>query len=111
LRLIDKATGTEFRITNLHLNHINQGAREKQIEVVLTDAAQYQPDMIQILKGDFNVSGINTVYNSVLSYGWIDTYTAVHGNGEPGFTAHAFKGLNVDKKDEKRLISFLQKVP
>lgn len=107
VRLKDKRTGKEFRVVNLHLDHKSQPAREKQVKVVLDEAAQYQPDFHQILTGDFNAGANNPVYSLVKSAGWKDTYTEVHGNAEPGYTVHQFQGENYEKKDKGKKIDFI----
>jgi endonuclease/exonuclease/phosphatase family metal-dependent hydrolase len=96
-----------LRVVNLHLDHVSQPAREKQIKVVLDDAAQYQPELRQILTGDFNASAANQVYKMVKERGWKDTYTDIHGDAEPGFTVHEFQGENYTKKDKGRKIDFI----
>src|SRR5690606_17269631 len=88
VRLRDIETKREFRVLNLHLDHLSQEAREKQIGVVLEESQQYQADFPQVLAGDFNAGMANPVYRLVQARGWIDSYTALHGNGEPGYTVH-----------------------
>ncbi|MDF3077714.1 MAG: Endonuclease/exonuclease/phosphatase [Sphingobacteriaceae bacterium] len=107
IRIRDKKSGRQIRVSNLHLDHVNQTAREKQIKLVLDDAAQYQPDLPQILTGDFNASATNTVYKMVKAAGWKDTYTDAHGEAEPGFTVHEFQGENYTKKDKGKKIDFI----
>jgi endonuclease/exonuclease/phosphatase family metal-dependent hydrolase len=107
IRIKDKKSGRQIRVSNLHLDHVNQTAREKQIKLVLDDAAQYQPDLHQILTGDLNASAANTVYKMVKAAGWKDTYTDVHGDAEPGFTVHEFQGENYTKKDKGKKIDFI----
>lgn len=107
VRLKDKKSGKQFRVVNLHLDHLSQPAREKQMKVVLGEAAQYQPGFQQILTGDFNASADNPVYSLVKSAGWNDTYTSIHGDAEPGFTVHQFKGEKYEKKDKGKKIDFI----
>lgn len=107
VRLKDKRSGKEFRVVNLHLDHKSQPAREMQIKTALDEAAQYPSDFLQILTGDFNASAANQVYSIVKSAGWKDTYTAIHGEAEPGYTVHGFKGENYEKKDKGKKIDFI----
>ena len=101
LRLEDKKTGTEFRVVNTHLDHITQAAREKQIEAILKECAQYPADFIQILTGDFNAGVANAVGEMLKKDGWQDSYAAIHGDIDPGFTAHGFKGESFGKAGRK----------
>lgn len=107
VRLLDKFTGKEFRVINLHLDHINKEAKRKQIEVVLEESAQYPSDFPQILVGDFNASEETPVIESVFKHGWKDSYTAIHGDEDPGHTVHLFKGDQYEKKDISKKIDFI----
>lgn len=107
VRLLDKSTGKECRIINLHLDHVNKEAKRKQIEVVLEESAQYPPDFPQILVGDFNASAETPVVQSVFKYGWKDSYIEINGDGEPGYTVHLFKGDKYEKKDIGKKIDFI----
>lgn len=107
VRLKDKKSGKQFRVVNTHLDHKSQPAREMQVKMIVDEAAQYQPEFHQILTGDFNAGSANKVYEIVKTGGWNDTYTSVHGNAEPGFTGHGFKGENYPKKDTGRKIDFI----
>lgn len=103
VRLRDKETGKDFRVINLHLDHKSQPAKEEQTKLVLAEAKQYPADYPQILTGDFNAHAQNPVYSSITSSGWADTYTAIHGDAEPGYTVHQFKGANYEKKNGKKI--------
>ncbi|HVF97397.1 MAG TPA: endonuclease/exonuclease/phosphatase family protein [Flavisolibacter sp.] len=92
LRLKEKKTGREFRIINTHLDHEAQLAREKQIETIIAEAAQYATHFPQVFAGDFNSRSTNPVVAMLKKAGWQDTYAALHGDADPGYTAHAFKG-------------------
>ena len=74
VRLLDKKTSKEIRLINLHLDHVSNEAKEKQMDVVLREAAQYQEDFVQILTGDFNVGMDSKVYENVLGAGWEDCF-------------------------------------
>jgi endonuclease/exonuclease/phosphatase family metal-dependent hydrolase len=92
LRLKDKKTGTEFRAINTHLDHISNEARGKQTEAILKEAEQYLPDFPQIFAGDFNSRAGSNVMSLIKAAGWKDTYSAIHGDEDTGYTAHDFKG-------------------
>lgn len=107
VRLKDKRSGRDFRVVNLHLDHKSQEAREQQIALVLQEANQYRAEYPQILCGDFNASAANRVYELVKAGAWNDTYTALHGTAEPGYTVHGFQGENYVKKDTGKKIDFI----
>ena len=107
LRLKDKQSSTSFRVLSLHLDHVSQEAREKQIDMVIAEADQYPSDFKQILAGDFNASKANEVIAKLKGKGWIDSYAALFGEEEPGHTVHAFQGENDPKKDARKKIDFV----
>lgn len=107
IRLRDKQSNKDFRVINLHLDHKEQKAREEQIALVLKEAKQYQTSYPQILTGDFNCDMQNKVYSLVKAANWVDTYTEIHGNQEPGYTVHEFEGERYSKKDAKKKIDFI----
>ncbi len=107
VRLKDKKTGKEFRVVNLHLDHIAESARQQQIALVLKEADQYQKDFPQLLAGDFNAKPSSEVVRKVLSADWKDAHAELHGNIESEFTVHEFKGLDYPKAKEKGKIDFV----
>ncbi|MEC3878404.1 endonuclease/exonuclease/phosphatase family protein [Parapedobacter sp. 10938] len=107
VRLKERETNKEFRVINLHLDHKSQEAREEQVKLVLAEAAQYTADFPQLLTGDFNASMANQVYRLVLEQGWRDSYTHIHGDTEPGYTVHLFKGDRYEKKAKGKKIDFI----
>lgn len=92
VRLLDKKEKKQFRIVNTHLDHLSQPAREKQTALILEETAQYDKSFPQILTGDFNEDATNAVITMIKKSGWLDSYTKVNGDNEPGFTGHGFKG-------------------
>jgi len=92
VRLRDRAARREFRVLNTHLDHVSQPARERQTRLIVEESAAYAADFPQFLAGDFNEDATNPVYGIIGEGGWRDTYVAVHGDAETGFTAHAFRG-------------------
>lgn len=107
LRLKDKRSGKEFRIMAVHLDHKDQEARNKQGELLVRESNQYLPDFPQILVGDFNVTAQNPVYGIITSGGWKDTYTAIHGDKDPGATFHNFEGTGYAKAKTNGKIDFI----
>lgn len=105
LRLVETASGKEFRVVNTHLDHRGQVARENQARIICEDAEAYPEDYPQILTGDLNCDKDNAAIQLLKKRGWVDTYGSVHGTEAPGFTFHAFKGpafaeqSRVDKMD------------
>jgi len=92
VELKDRISGKQFRLWNAHLDHIGQQAREKGAAMIV-QASDALPDVLpQIWTMDANASEDNNAIKSVKTSGWIDTYAAVHGAEDPGFTFHAFKG-------------------
>ncbi len=107
VRLYDKFSKKDFRVLNLHLDHKSQEAKEQQIKLALEECGQYQNEFPQILTGDFNASMVNVVCEHIKNSGWKDSYTALHGEAEPGHTVHLFKGDQYEKKDKGRKIDFI----
>lgn len=92
VRLKERATGREFRVLTTHLDHKSQPARERQIQMIVDEAALYADTFPQLLAGDLNARIDNPVVAAIRRGGWKDTYEEVHGPGDPGFTTHRFMG-------------------
>ena len=92
VRLVDRASGRELRVMNTHLDHVGQVARENQARIICEDAASYPDDYPQVLTGDLNCDAHNAAIGVLKDAGWTDTYGAVHGTEDPGFTYHGFEG-------------------
>lgn len=92
VRLRHEQSGREFRIVNTHLDHVSQLARENQARVIGEDAAAYPPEYLQLLTGDMNCDAGNQAIRIFTEGGWRDSYEAIHGSADPGFTYHGFKG-------------------
>ncbi|EOZ95333.1 endonuclease/exonuclease/phosphatase family protein [Indibacter alkaliphilus LW1] len=107
VRLKDRHNGLEFRVVNLHLDHVAQTAKEKQISLVMEESKQYPKSFPQILIGDFNASMENQVIKIVKNSGWVDSYASVHGEKEAGMTVHSFLGDNFEGKANRKKIDFI----
>lgn len=107
VRLYDRYSKKEFRLVNLHLDHVNAEAKLKQIAVVLDESAQYADGFVQVMTGDFNVGPDSQVHQNVLSAGWKDTFIELHGAKDFGGTTHGFKGEQYEKKDRAKKIDFI----
>ena len=92
-RLRDRDNGAEFIAWNTHFDHIGQRAREEQARMTVEAAAAFDPIGIpQVLTGDMNAKAANRSIEILKEGGWHDTYAALHGPQDPGFTFHGFQG-------------------
>jgi endonuclease/exonuclease/phosphatase family metal-dependent hydrolase len=107
VRIRDKKTGKEFRVVNLHLDHVSAEAKIQQAKMVVDESAQYQPGYTQILTGDFNSRFDSNVFTSVRDGGWNESYEAIHGKKEAGHTGHEFQGVKYDKASSKGRIDYI----
>lgn len=107
IRLKEKATGLEFRIVNLHLDHISDEARFQQAAMVVNESAQYQAGFNQILTGDFNVRYNSRVLDPLRNAGWLESYETLFGKKEAGYTTHEFQGTDYAKGSSKGRIDFI----
>jgi len=94
VHLRERKSGKELRFWNTHLDHISQPAREHGASMIVEACKPFPDDLPQFLTGDLNSGASNRAIQILKDGGWIDTYAAVHGPDEPGFTGHAFKGAN-----------------
>lgn len=91
-RIIDKKTGKQIRLLDLHLDHKVDEAKVNQAKLVVREAAQYADSFPQILCGDFNSKKNSPQVRHFIENGWHDAYDELHEGKEFGYTAHAFKG-------------------
>lgn len=103
VRLLDKVTRKEFRVVNLHLDHVSALAQTEQLKLVVSESGQYLRHFPQILAGDFNTRFDNAVLHSVRGAKWHESYETLHGNKEAGFTGHAFQGVDYSKSTSGRI--------
>jgi endonuclease/exonuclease/phosphatase len=101
VRLMDKKTGRQFRVLDVHLDHKSDEARKEQMKVIIAECAQYAEDFPQILCGDFNSGITHAPIGALREAGWLDMYEQVHGPGEAGFTGHAFLGEDFKKRSNR----------
>ena len=99
VHLKERASGKEFRYWNTHLDHKGQHAREKGAEMIVQASSVYPADLPQILTGDMNAHANNPAIATFKAGKWVDTYAAVNGPQDPGFTAHAFQGAKFARKN------------
>lgn len=102
VRLKDKKTGKQFRLINLHLDHVKDEAKLAQIKLVLQESAQYQDDFMQILTGDFNAGPDSKVIAAVLEHGWKDSFL-----GKQEGTTHGFKPDDKERAARAKKIDYI----
>ena len=98
VHLKDRRSGREFRYWNTHLDHKGQHARERGAAMIVEASSVYSADLPQLLTGDMNAHVQNRAIATFKAGQWIDTYAAVNGPSDPGFTAHGFRGVNNPSK-------------
>jgi len=96
--LEEHASGRRFRAISTHLDHFSQEARENQGRMINEDAAAYPGEYPQILAGDMNSDRENPVIRAFKEAGWQDSYEAVYGPEEAGFTLHRFAGQKYESE-------------
>lgn len=107
VRLRDKKSRREFRLIDTHFDHKGQTARENQARMVNEESAQYAESFPQILCGDLNAEMANPAVQALLSTGWKDAYTTVHGAEESGLTFHGLKGKDYHPKNPRGRIDYI----
>lgn len=107
VRLKEIKTGKEFRVVNLHLDHKSPEAKVQQAKLMATESSQYLPAFPQILTGDFNSTMTSNVFEPVKAAGFADSYAAIHGDVDPGVTAHGFEPVDSPKLSGKGKIDFI----
>ena len=104
VHLQERDSGQQFRIWNGHLDHIGQVAREKQAQLIVQASEVFPEDFPQLFAADCNADADNPAVRNLLAGGWLDTYAAVHGPEDPGFTFHAFLGPRFAEEAPKEKI-------
>ncbi len=107
VRLREIKTGKEFRVVNLHLDHKSPEAKVQQAKLMAIESSQYQPAFPQILTGDFNSTAASNVFDSVKAAGFADSYATLHGDTDPGVTAHGFEPVDSAAQAGKGKIDFI----
>jgi endonuclease/exonuclease/phosphatase family metal-dependent hydrolase len=101
LHLKDRQTGRDLLIWNTHLDHKYQAGRDKQAAVLAGFLKKQPPGAPQIVTGDFNCAAKTEAIQTIKSAGFTDTYTALHGPEDPGYTYHNFLGHKYNKPHGK----------
>ncbi len=97
VKLRDLAADRELIVYNTHLDHAKQPGRDRQAGVLAEFITKAPAALPKILTGDFNCPATTGAIKTIKAAGMIDTYTAVHGEKDPGFTYHGFKGATLNK--------------
>jgi endonuclease/exonuclease/phosphatase family metal-dependent hydrolase len=108
-QLADRGTGGELRLWNTHFDHIGETARERAAAMIAEASQALPATLSQLLAGDFNSSARSPAIATLVARGWNDTFAAVHGADDPGFTAHRFLGAarSADKTSPGRKIDWI----
>jgi len=92
VHLKERSSGKELRFWNTHLDHISHEARTKGAALIVQACEAFPKEFPQLLSGDMNAGVAHPAIKNFKAGGWLDTYTAVNGPDDPGFTFHGFKG-------------------
>lgn len=107
VRLKEISTGKEFRVVNLHLDHVSADAKLHQLNMVVEESLQYDKEFPQIIAGDFNSRYRSNVFTKIREEGWKDVMETLYGEKEMGFTGHAFKGAKYEMPPTGGRIDFI----
>ena len=107
VRVIDRKTGEQLRLIDIHLDHKSKEAKINQAKLIVREAAQYQESFPQIICADFNSRKYEEQVLHFTSNGWKDCYDMLHNGVEFGRTAHGFKGHNMPQKPGKGRIDYI----
>jgi endonuclease/exonuclease/phosphatase family metal-dependent hydrolase len=105
--LADNQTAGELRVWNAHFDHVGRIARQRAAELIVAATQSIPASLPQVLMGDFNAGARHPAIEAIKSAGWQDTYAAIHGPDDPGFTAHAFLGPARREKGHGRKIDWI----
>lgn len=94
VHLKERSSGKEFRYWNTHLDHRGHEARAKGATMIVEASEPLSKNFPQLLTGDMNAGLKHPAIQNFKAGGWVDTYAAVNGPSDPGFTFHGFKGPN-----------------
>jgi endonuclease/exonuclease/phosphatase family metal-dependent hydrolase len=108
VHLRDRETGRELRVWNAHLDHEGHVAREEAARLLAEAISAMDPSEVpQILAGDMNAYEGHPAIAVLKTAGLDDTYAAIHGPGDPGYTHHAFFGKERKIKGPGRKIDWV----
>lgn len=92
IRFRDKSAAREFYFFNTHLDHQSQVSRDKSAELIVKRTSKLAADVPVVLVGDFNSADTtSSVYQTLLSAGFEDTWTKAMQRGPELNTYHAYR--------------------
>ena len=97
VRVLDRKTGKQMRLIDIHLDHKSQEAKVNQAKLIVHEAAQYGEGFPQIICADFNSHKDSEQVQHFVAHGWTDCYDQLNGGVEFGRTAHGFMGFDYPK--------------
>ena len=97
VRVLDRKTGKQMRLIDIHLDHKSQEAKVNQAKLIVHEAAQYGEGFPQIICADFNSHKDSEQVQHFVANGWTDCYDQLNGGVEFGRTAHGFMGFDYPK--------------
>lgn len=97
VRVLDRKTGKQMRLIDIHLDHKSQEAKVNQAKLIVHEAAQYGEGFPQIICADFNSRKDSEQVQHFVANGWTDCYDQLNGGVEFGRTAHGFMGFDYPK--------------
>lgn len=86
--------GRQFYVLNTHLDNVSQYARERSAALIAQRIAGFDQSLPLVVTGDFNVAAHkNTVYDTMLGAGLVDTWDTAAERGELYATFHGYRPL------------------
>lgn len=93
VHLRDRESGRELQVWNTHLDHRGHEARAQGAQLIVDACRAYDATGVpQVLTGDMNAPLAHAAIKAFKAGGFVDSYEAVHGPGDPGHTYHRFLG-------------------
>ncbi|WP_200304393.1 endonuclease/exonuclease/phosphatase family protein [Streptomyces adelaidensis] len=84
----------QFHFLNTHLDNLSQYARERSAALISQRVAGFDQSLPLVVTGDFNVAAHrNTVYDTMLGAGLVDTWDTAAERGELYATFHGYRPL------------------
>jgi endonuclease/exonuclease/phosphatase family metal-dependent hydrolase len=91
VRLTERSSGRELRVTVTHLDNVGALARAEQARLLVAEMATLPGDYPQVLAGDLNCAAASPAVAGIRRH-FADTWEAVHGAVDPGPTCCGFDG-------------------
>lgn len=92
-----RSGGREFYVLNTHFDHASQYARERSAALIAGRVHGLDRSLPLVVTGDFNVAAHkNTVYDTLLGAGLVDTWDTAGERGPLYATFHGYRPLTPD---------------